>query len=257
MQPYPILQTKLYMPPVRATLVPRPRLIERLDTGLLAGCKLSLISAPAGFGKTTLVTEWIHDSRVGRADLPAGTKGKEATASGRIEVEGTRHIAHRVAWLSLDEADNDLARFLMYLIVALRAIDPDIGTGMLSAVQSPGFADANTPPSVETVLTSLINDIMATPGLLVLALDDYHLIVTQAIHDALAFLLEHMPPKMHLAIATREDPHLPLARLRARGQLAEVRAGDLRFSSPHWSGGRKGGSPDSSSPPFPCKGART
>ncbi|MEJ2208084.1 MAG: LuxR C-terminal-related transcriptional regulator [Anaerolineae bacterium] len=138
---------------------------------------------------------------------------------------------HRVTWLSLDEADNDLPRFLAYLIAALRRVDAGVGKGMLSVLQSPGLGDANTPPPTEAVLISVINSIAAGPHRLILVLDDYHLIETLAIHEALAFLLEHMPPQMHLVIATRDDPHLPLARLRARQQLTELRASDLRFSS--------------------------
>jgi LuxR family maltose regulon positive regulatory protein len=168
--------------------------------------KLTLVSAPAGFGKTTLVSEWAHE--VG-APL-------------------------QVAWLSLDEGDNDLTRFLAYLIAALRTIEASFGKGALIALQSPGIADATAPPPAEIVLTSLINEITALPGRIILVLDDYHLIEAQPVHDALAFLLEHLPPPpggLHLVIATREDPHLPLARLRARGQLTELRATDLRFTS--------------------------
>jgi LuxR family maltose regulon positive regulatory protein len=133
-------------------------------------------------------------------------------------------IANRVAWLSLDEGDSDPARFLAYLIAALQTVDTDMGTGALSALQSP-----QSPP-VEAVLTSLINEIARVPDRMVLVLDDYHLIEAQEIHDALSFLLERIPPQMHVVIASREDPPLPLARLRARGQLTELRAIDLRFS---------------------------
>jgi len=192
MQQVPLLQTKLYAPPPRPELVSRPRLIERLNAGF--HCKMILISAPAGFGKTTLVSEWVHDS--GRP----------------------------VAWLSLDEGDNDPTRFLAYLIAALQTIGAKIGKGELSALQS------SQPPPTEAILTALLNEIAAIPDRMVLVLDDYHLIEAQAIHDALAFLIERLPPPMHVVIATREDPHLPLARLRARGQLTEVRVADLRFT---------------------------
>jgi LuxR family maltose regulon positive regulatory protein len=207
MEQYPLLATKLYIPPVRPELVSRPRLIERLNAGL--NRKLTLISAPAGFGKTTLVSEWVQEV-------------------------GTQHaVPPQAAWLSLDEGDNDLVRFLAYLITALRTlvlsgvegIEVDTGKGALSALQSP------QPPPAEAVLTSLINDAVAIPDPIVLVLDDYHLIEAQPIHDALSFLLEHQPPQMHLVIATRDDPHLPFARLRARGQLTELRASDLRFTS--------------------------
>jgi LuxR family maltose regulon positive regulatory protein len=198
MPQYPLLQTKLYIPPIRPALVSRPRLIERLHPGVSR--KLSLVSAPAGFGKTTLVSEWVAVGADGR---------------------GSR----QVAWLSLDEGDNDPARFLAYVIVALRTLEANLGRGAVSALHSP------QPPPIEAVLISLINEIAALPDTMILVLDDYHLIEAQAIHDALAFLLERLPPQMHLVIATRDDPPLPLARLRARGQLTELRAADLRFTT--------------------------
>ncbi|MFN2219829.1 MAG: LuxR C-terminal-related transcriptional regulator [Anaerolineae bacterium] len=203
--PTPLLQTKLFVPPARPGLVLRPRLVERLDAGTRSGHKLTLISAPAGFGKTTLAGEWIH--ALGQATPPVA-----------------------VAWLSLDESDNDLARFLTYLIAALQKVEahqePDgrIGSGLLGALQS------GQPPQAEAILTTLINELAALPDRLILVLDDYHLIDARPVHDALTFLLRHQPPQMHLAIATREDPLLPLARLRARGQLTELRATDLRFT---------------------------
>jgi LuxR family maltose regulon positive regulatory protein len=192
MQPYPILQTKLYIPPIRPGLVSRPRLIERLNAGL--HCKLTLVSAAAGFGKTTLVSEWV----AGRSQ-PA-------------------------AWLSLDEGDSDPARFLAYLIAALQTVAPKIGEGMLGMLQSP------QPPSTESILTTLLNEITTISDNLILVLDDYHAIDSKPVDSALTFLLEHLPPAMHLVIATREDPHLPLARLRARSQSTELRAADLRFT---------------------------
>jgi LuxR family maltose regulon positive regulatory protein len=194
----PLLKTKLYVPPPRPELVSRPRLIERLNAGLHR--KLTLISAPAGFGKTTLVSEWVQ--AMGGATPPIA-----------------------VAWLSLDESDNDPTRFLAYLIAALQTIDANLAIGALSSLQSP------QPPLTEVVLTSLINDIAAIPDRIVLVLDDYHLIEARPIHDALTFLLRRLPPQMHLVIATREDPPLPLAHLRARDQLTELRATDLRFTS--------------------------
>jgi LuxR family maltose regulon positive regulatory protein len=209
MQQYPLLQTKLYIPPIRPELVSRSRLIERLNAGL--DRELTVISAPAGFGKTTLVSEWVDHLR----------------SDGAKEDQ----IENRIAWLSLDESDSDPTRFLAYLIAALRTIEPrqqsagNIGKGALSALQSP------QPPPAEVVLTTLINEIAAIPDRILLVLDDCHLIEAQPIYDALTFLLEHLPPQMHLVIATREDPHLSLARLRARGQLTELRATDLRFTS--------------------------
>ncbi|HEY5270599.1 MAG TPA: LuxR C-terminal-related transcriptional regulator [Anaerolineales bacterium] len=190
----PILATKLYIPPPRSKIVPRPRLIERLNEGLSASCKLTLISAPAGFGKTTLVSEWV-----------AGCE-------------------RPVAWLSLDEGDNDPARFISYLVKALQTIQAGIGEGLLAALQSP------QPLQIETILTTLLNEISTIPENFLLVLDDYHSIDSQPVDQSLAFLIEHQPPQMHLLIATREDPDLPLARLRARGQCTELRAADLRFT---------------------------
>jgi LuxR family maltose regulon positive regulatory protein len=213
MQTYPLLQTKLHIPPVRPELVTRPRLLERLNEGLgqsgSAGCKLTLISAPAGFGKTTLVAEWVQ--AMGRAAPAIAAMGGAAPP-----------IA--IAWLSLDEDDNDLARFLVYVVATLSKIEANIGKGVLNQLRA-------SPPPAEEILTFLINVMATMPGQVVLVLDDYHLIEDQAIHDALAFLLARLPPQLHLVISTREDPYLPLARLRARGQLTELRATDLRFTS--------------------------
>ena len=189
-----ILATKLYIPPPRPKVVLRPRLIKRLNEGISAGIKLTLISASAGFGKTTLVSEWV-----------AGCDQK-------------------VAWLSLDEGDNDSARFLTYIVAALQTIAANIGKGVLAILQSP------QPPSAESILIALLNEITTIPDHFVLVLDDYHVIDSKPVDAALTFLLEHLPPQMHLVITTREDPHLPLARLRARGLLTELRAADLRFT---------------------------
>jgi LuxR family maltose regulon positive regulatory protein len=188
----PILATKLYIPRLRPNVVSRPRLLERLNEGLHR--KLTLISAPAGFGKTTLVSQWL-----------AG---------------GPRPIA----WLSLDEGENDPARFLTYLVAALRTVAPNIGEGILGALHSP------QPPPSEAILTALLNDLTTIQDQFVLVLDDYHVLEAKPIDQALTYLVEHLPPQMHLVIATREDPQLPLARLPARGYLTEVRAVDLRFT---------------------------
>jgi LuxR family maltose regulon positive regulatory protein len=192
--PAPVLATKLYIPPSRRSVVLRPRLVERLNEGLAAGNKLTLVSAPAGSGKTTLIGEWV--AGCGRA----------------------------AAWLSLDEGDSDPSRFLTYLIAALQAVAPGIGDGVLTVLSSP------QPPPLESTLTALLNDISAIPSDVVLVLDDYHVIDARPVDEALAFLVEHLPPQLHLVIATREDPTLPLARLRARGQLTELRGADLRFT---------------------------
>ena len=206
--PESLLQTKLYVPPLRPNLVPRPHLIERLNQGLKLGHKLTLVSAPAGFGKTTLVSEWVDNLRLDAA--------KESP------------IEYRIAWLSLDENDNDPTRFLAYLIAAMNqaeGAEVTIGEGARGMLQTP------QPPPTEPVLTSLINDISAIPDRIILVLDDYHLIDSLPVDGALTFLLEHLPTQLHLVVATRDDPHLPLARLRARGHLTELRAADLRFTS--------------------------
>jgi LuxR family transcriptional regulator, maltose regulon positive regulatory protein len=188
----PILVTKLYIPPPRPYAVRRPRLIERLNESLHR--KLTLISAPAGFGKTTLLSEWVAN------------------------------CDRRAAWLSLDVGDNDPARFLTYLVATLRTIAAHIGEGVLRALQLP------QPPPIEVLLTTLLNEITHISENFVLILDDYHMIDTGSADKALTFLLEHMPSEMHLVIATREDPQIPLARLRTRSQMTELRVADLRFT---------------------------
>jgi LuxR family transcriptional regulator, maltose regulon positive regulatory protein len=190
----PILATKLYVPPPRPKVILRPNLIERLNEGLHR--KLILISAPAGFGKTTLVSEWA-----------AGCK-------------------RPVAWLSLDEGDNDPTCFLTYLVAALQTVAPKIGVGVLGILQ----ALQSQPPPIELLLTTLLNELTTISDNFILVFDDYHVIETQSLNQALTFLIEHLPPQLHLAIVTREDPNLPLARLRVRGQLTELRAADLRFT---------------------------
>ncbi|HSJ89214.1 MAG TPA: LuxR C-terminal-related transcriptional regulator [Anaerolineales bacterium] len=192
----PVLATKLYIPPSRPKVVTRSHLIERLNEGLRHMPGVTLISAPAGFGKTTLVSEWVTDCQ-----RPA-------------------------AWLSLDEGDNDAARFLTYLIAALQTISPNLGGQILGLLQTP------QPPPPEAIWTDLLNEISTIPESFLLVLDDYHMIDAKAVDRVLNFLLEHQPPQMHIVIATREDPDLPLARLRARGQLTELRAADLRFTLP-------------------------
>ncbi len=189
-----LLATKLFLPPGRANHVPRPRLTQTLHQSWQQNRKLTLVSAAAGYGKTTLVTEWLHS------------------------------LAVKTAWLSLDEGDNDPARFLAYLIAALGHIHAQISTKTLPLLQSP------QPLPPELVLTSLINEIAALSEPFVLALDDYHVIHALLVHRQLEFLVEHQPSHMHLVLITREDPPLPLARLRARGQMAEIRQADLRFS---------------------------
>ena len=190
----PLLETKFYVPRLRRGLVPRPRLIERLGRG--AESTLTLISAPAGFGKTTLLVEWL-----------AAAPGERSTA-----------------WLSLDHADNQPATFWTYLFTALQTVAPGAGANALSLLQGP------QPPPIEAILASLLNELGAAPDDILLVLDDYHVIDASEIQDGMAFLLEHLPPRAHLVIATRADPALPLARLRAGSELVEIRAADLRFT---------------------------
>ena len=201
----PLLTTKLYIPPPRPDLIPRPRLIERLDQGLHLGRKLTLITAPAGFGKTTLLSEWVAG-----LDRP-------------------------VAWLSFDESDSDPRRASTYLVAALRALPgaqdlpAPIGDAFLAAVS----AQIDTRGSVlliEEMLGSLINEVAAIPHPFALVLDDYHLIENPHTHEGVSFLLDHLPASAHLVIASRSEPPLPIARLRARGQLTELNADDLRFT---------------------------
>ncbi len=190
--PDTLLSTKLYIPPPRPDLVARPRLMERLDTALHR--KLTLVSAPVGYGKTTLLTAWID-----RSQIPT-------------------------AWLSLDEADNDLAGFLIYIIAAMQRVFEGIGLDIQAAL-----SESPLPP-VEALLTRLVNEIAGDGGEFTLVLDDYHLITSETVHAALRFLLDHQPPNMHLVITGRSDPPLPISRLRAQRDVTEVRTPELRFT---------------------------
>ncbi|MGV8896289.1 MAG: LuxR C-terminal-related transcriptional regulator [Rhodoglobus sp.] len=191
----PVLATKLFVPPPRAQAVARPRLIQKLDAGIRSGRKLTLISAPAGFGKTTILSAWISHAREQEPDL-------------------------NVAWLSLDARDNDPMRFLNYLASALAQADSSL------PVDLPGGQNP-----LEGILTTLLNQIAASSSRILLVLDDFQLIDDQSVRDAVVFLLDHLPPAMHVAIASRSDPLLPVARMRARAELTELRAADLRFTS--------------------------
>jgi len=205
--PDPLLRTKLFVPPLRPNLVSRHHLIERLNQGLKQGQKLTLISAPAGFGKTTLLSEWLN------------ILGSWSTNIDQPTI--------RFAWLSLDEGDNDLTRFLTYSLTALNELEgikSAPGQGALSMLHVP------QPPPTEVILTSLINDVAQVVCKIVLVLDDYHLIDSLSIDNALTFLLDHLPRQLHLVIATREDPELPLARYRARDEMSELRVAELRFT---------------------------
>src|SRR5215210_1756498 len=191
----PLLVTKLAVPSTRVSLVPRPRLSERLEEGL--GPQLILVSAPAGFGKSTLLGTW----------------ASELSGSGRP-----------MAWYSLDSADNDPAQFWRYFFTAIDLLQPGSGKTALALLGSPQA------PPIEAILTTLLNELVDLSTDAVLVVDDYHLIESQAIHEALTFLIDHLPPRMSLVIATRMDPPLPLPRMRARGKMTELRAADLRFT---------------------------
>jgi LuxR family maltose regulon positive regulatory protein len=188
-----LLATKFFIPPPRANIVPRERLIKRLNEGLALRRKLTIISAAAGFGKSTLASEWIPT-----CGMP-------------------------VAWLSLDPADSDPIRFITYLAAAVQTIQAGFGESLLATLQtSQSF-------QIESILIPLLNEIAAIPERFLLILDDYHAVDSQTVDQVLTFIIEHQPPQMHLVLLTREDPPWPLARLRARGQLTELRAADLRF----------------------------
>ncbi|NIS83418.1 MAG: helix-turn-helix transcriptional regulator [Anaerolineales bacterium] len=190
----PLLKTKLFIPPPRANMVPRLRLVHLLEEGIATKHQLIVISAPAGFGKTTLLCAWVHQT-----DVP-------------------------VAWISLDEGDNDLTRFLAYFVAAIQTLHADIGETALEMQQSP------QPPPMETVLTALINDLIEIQQPFALILDDYHVIDSQAVHQALAFLIDNIPAQMCLILSTRIDPPFPIARLRSRILLTELTEAHLRFT---------------------------
>jgi LuxR family maltose regulon positive regulatory protein len=191
----PLLMTKLAVPSTRVSLVPRPRLSERLEEGL--GPQLNLVSAPAGFGKSAL----------------RGTWASELSGSGRL-----------MAWYSLDSGDNDPAQFWRYFFTAVDLLQPGSGKAALGLLGSPQA------PPIEAILTTLLNELVDLSTDAVLVVDDYHLIEFQTIHEALTFLIDHLPPRMSLVIATLMDPPLPLPRMRARGEMTELRAADLRFT---------------------------
>ncbi len=197
----PVLATKLFAPARRAQLVARPRVAERLDSTLDAGHRLTLVSAPAGFGKTTLLSAWLTD-----LDQRPGYT--------------------RVGWLSLDGGDNDLTRFVAHLVAALQRAELEVDTAVLDSLST---------ASATAALTPLVNE-LARAGeqepkkQWIVVLDDYHAIGASEVHEALTFLLDHLPDHLHLVMATRSDPPLPLARLRSRGQLSELRAAELRFT---------------------------
>src|SRR3954452_15527041 len=194
----PVLGTKLHLPAPRRRLVQRTRLTDQLQAHEGEGPRLVLVAAPAGFGKTTLVTQWLAAAGPAR---------------------------RRVAWLALDPGDSDLRLFLTHLVAAIQTALPEAAVEALSLLEAGG-----TTPT-DAVLVSLVNDVDALAGPMVVALDDYHVIENAALHEAVTFLLDNLPPQVTLAMTTRADPPLPLSRLRARGELVEVRAADLRFTA--------------------------
>lgn len=203
-----LLATKLYLPQTRTNSIARPRLLQLLDRGLES--KLILVSAPAGFGKTTLVTEWVH--RLRSPDTPSQIHNPQSTFRNPS-----------ISWLSLDESDNDPNRFLSYLVAALQKVDATIGASVQMMLQTP------QPPSLELLLTMVINDLSSVSGSILLVLDDYHVITTEAIHEAITFLIEHLTPSLKIVMTTRTDPPLPLSRWRVRRLMTEIRQRDLRF----------------------------
>lgn len=212
-----LLATKYHRPAPAPDLVARPQLIRLLDAGLHS--RLILLSAPAGFGKTSLLASWLATmERRTQVGEPACGDGNDPTPRSTLD-------AFQSAWLSLDQRDAAPASFWAYAIAALQTAAPQVGLLAQTALQAP-----QSPP-IETVLTALINDLTSLAQPLILALDDYHLITSPAVHQSLDYLIDNLPPSLRLVIATRDDPPLALSRLRARGQLAEIRAGDLRFST--------------------------
>lgn len=192
----PLLKTKLHIPAPCFYLVPRPHLLARLNNGLQLGHKLTLVSAPAGFGKTNLLSEWV------------------------ASIEARKSVA----WLSIDHEDTRPTRFWGYLIAAIQSVLDEVGEASTALLRSVD------PPSIEVILTPLLNDIAAQPERVVLVLDDYHLLSREEIHSGITFLLDHLPSQLHLVISTRADPPLPTVQMRARGQLTELRGDDLRFT---------------------------
>ena len=192
----PVLGTKLHLPSRRRELVPRGRLVDRLVIGQTSP-RLVLIAAPAGFGKTTLLTQWLTST---------GVEGRS------------------VAWLALDAGDAELGRFLSHLVAAIQTAEPAVGVETMALLEAGGGADAHE------ALVSLVNDLDLLAGPLVLALDDYHVIDATDVHEAVTFLLDNLPPGVTIAMTSRADPPFPLSRLRARAELVELRAADLRFT---------------------------
>jgi LuxR family transcriptional regulator, maltose regulon positive regulatory protein len=213
--PPDLLATKLFVPHPRPNAVLRSQLLAQLDRAL--GLPLTLVAAPAGAGKTTLLAAWIGERQKANGE-------RQNTADSPLLPFSLSLLPFQVAWLSLDAGDNDLATFVRYLVAACRQLSLAAGSTTLALLQQPILL----PP--QALLVPLVNDLTALPGTSVLVLDDTHALTAASVHAALAFLVEHLPPQLHLILAGREDPPLPLARLRGRGQLLELRTRDLRFS---------------------------
>lgn len=194
--PYQVLSTKLYIPPIQSSLVQRPRLVQHLENGYQSGKLVTLVSAPAGFGKTTVIREWITDKDLGKS----------------------------FGWLSLDDGDNDPVRFLTYLVAAIQKVNAKVGQSILTSLNS-----SQIPPLMDLVET-LINEIWFEAEPFLLVLDDYHLIKKVEVHSILQLLLKHQPDALHLVVITREDPPFSLPRMRVQGQITEIRERDLRFT---------------------------
>src|SRR3954447_19594449 len=193
----PVLGTKLPPPRPRRRLVQRARLTDRMPADGGEAPRLVLVAAPAGFGKTTLLAQWLAAAEISE---------------------------RRVAWLALDPGDAELRLFLTHLVAAIRTVEPEAGVDALALLEAGATAAS------DAVLVSLINDLALLAGPTVVVLDDYHIIDGAAVHEAVTFLLDNLPPQVTLAMTTRADPPLPLSRLRARGELLELRADDLRFT---------------------------
>ena len=212
-----LLHTKLAPPRLHTPLVARDALLDRLDSGL--DRKLTLLSAPAGFGKTTLVSQWLQHR----------TEGRGLRAQSDLRSPQSSALSPQVAWVTLDAGDNDPVRFWRYVLTACQSFAADVGAAALAQLHAP------QPPNFELLLTLLINDLAALPCANlpsnILVLEDYHLITAPQLHSTMTFFLDQLPPTLNLVITTRRDPPLPLARLRARLEINELTAADLRFSS--------------------------
>ncbi|MEZ4660306.1 MAG: hypothetical protein R2911_22330 [Caldilineaceae bacterium] len=214
-EPLLLLQTKLYAPKPTRHLVQRPQLFEHLNRGL--GRKLTLVTAPAGYGKTTLVCQWLA------LRVPALSQ----TTDGSVEwpEQRRRFATAPVAWVSLDEYDNDLHLFVRYLVAAIQTVWPDSCANALTVLQNPQMAPEGYLANI------LVNDLCALPAALILVLDDYHFVKEERIHQFLNRLLDHLPTSVHLVMISRTEPPLSLPQLRVRRQLNELRVADLCFSS--------------------------